>query len=109
MKIISNALLLLAAAAPLAAQQTVHYPDNQHANPPALGFPFYTPGGGLAGLAVRTQFLCPDSFLQTQGLPAGFVTSIGLSIGGAGFYDQFVIRTLEPDPAVLAPKPSFHR
>ncbi|MEC7726701.1 MAG: hypothetical protein VYD05_14365 [Planctomycetota bacterium] len=92
MKKTISTLLLLAAATPLHAQQTVHYPDSQHANPPALGFPFYTPGGGLAGLAVRTQFLCPDSFLQTQGLSAGFVTSIGFSLGGAGFYDQFVLR-----------------
>ena len=91
MRIIKTSLFLIAACLPATAQQ-VHYPDSQHANPPGLGFPFYTPGGGLAGLTVRTQFLCPDSFLQTQNLSAGFVTSIGLSIGGAGFYDQFVIR-----------------
>jgi hypothetical protein len=68
-----------------------------------LGFPLYTPGGGAAGLTVRIQFLCPASFLQQQGLSAGFVESVGLSIGGAGLYTEFVIRAGSSSVASLGP------
>lgn len=85
-------LLLSLTAAPICTQQLVHYPDDQHAVPPALGFPFYTPGAGTSGNSVRVQFYCPDSFLMNEGLAAGYVTHIGLSIGGAAPYDEFVIR-----------------
>ena len=73
-------------------QGIVHYPDNQHANPPQFAFPFYTPGVGSNGDGVRTQFHCPDTFLQSAGLTAGYVTSVGFSLAGTGDYDQFVLR-----------------
>jgi len=75
------------------AQEVVHFPDSAHAAPPAnIAFPFYTPGGGAAGLDVRAQFLCPDAFLSTQPITAGYVTHVGFSIGGEAAYGQFVLR-----------------
>jgi len=110
MRTLSTTLLLLAACAPLAAQQVVHYPDDVNANPPGFGFPFYTPGAGSSGNSVRVQFYCPDNFLMNEGLSTGFVTHVGLSIGGAAPYDEFVIRagttsvlSLGPDWAVNLP------
>ena len=107
---IQRLLPLFAAIAPLSAQQVVHYPDDQHANPPVFAFPLYTPGVGQNGDSVRVQFRCPDSFLVNEGLAAGFVTKIGLSIAGAAPYDEFVLRAgtttasgLGPDWAVNLP------
>ena len=103
------ALVAAVLGAPLCAQN-VHYPDAQHANPPQFGFPLYTPGAGQNGNSVRVQFHCPDSFLQTQGVQAGYVVSIGLSIAGSAPYDEFVLRcgttsvaTLGADWAVNLP------
>ena len=60
MNIIKSSVLLLAIAAPVAAQQplVVHYPDATLSNPPNLGFPFYTPGGGSAGLRPKAARSC---------------------------------------------------
>jgi len=105
MNIIKSSVLLLAIAAPVAAQQplVVHYPDATLSNPPNLGFPFYTPGGGSAGLTVRYQVICPASWLAQQAPQAGFVSSIGFSIAGAGLYDQFVVRAGTSDQTSLQP------
>ena len=92
MKPLLSALLLSLTAAPVCAQQVVHYPDDQLANPSVFGFPFYTPGVGSAGNGVRVQFYCPDNFLANEGLTAGYVTHVGLSIAGAAPYDDFVLR-----------------
>lgn len=72
--------------------QSVDFPGVPVANPPAVAFPFYTPGGGSTGDTVRVQFLCPDAFLATQNLPAGLVTRIGFSLAGTATYDQFTLR-----------------
>jgi hypothetical protein len=92
MRHLTPSLLFAAIAAPIAAQQVVHYPDDQHASPPAFGFPLYTPGVGANGDSVRVQFRCPDAFLANQGLSSGFVTKVGLSVAGAAPYDEFVLR-----------------
>lgn len=90
---LAAALLGAALSLPTAAvAQDVYYPDATHDVPPTVAFPFYTPGVGSTGDSVRVQFLCPDSFLGTQSLSAGYVTSIGLSVGGAAQYEEFVLR-----------------
>lgn len=74
------------------AQQVVDYDTSTLASPPAFGYPLYTPGAGSLGRTVRVQFLCPDSYLGTQGLAVGFVTHIGLSLAGQATYDTFQLR-----------------
>jgi hypothetical protein len=92
MKPLFATLLFSLAATPICAQQVVHYPDDVLANPSVYGFPFYTPGAGSSGTSVRVQFYCPDSFLVSEGLTAGYVTHVGLSVAGAAPYDPFVLR-----------------
>lgn len=77
---------------PAAAQQLVDYDTSTLANPPAFGFPLYTPGAGSTGATVRTQWHCPDAFLSQQNLSAGFVTHVGLSLAGQATYSTFVLR-----------------
>jgi hypothetical protein len=84
--------LLTLAAAAANAQAVVDYDTSTLANPPAFGYPLYTPGVGSLGQTVRVQWLCPAPFLGAQ-LPApGFVTHIGLSLAGTATYDTFVLR-----------------
>ena len=83
------ACVLLSAQLPA---QTVDFPGGPLANPPAVAFPFYTPGGGSTGDTVRAQFLCPDVFLAAQNLPAGLVTRIGFALAGTATYDMFTLR-----------------
>jgi hypothetical protein len=84
--------LLSAAPAVLPAQQVLDYDHSVLAAPPAYGYPLYTPGAGSLGQTVRTQFLCPESFLTAQSIGAGLVTHIGLSLAGEATYDTFVLR-----------------
>ena len=105
MNIIKSSILLLAVAAPVAAQQptVVHYPDATLSSPPTVGFPFYTPGGGSVGLTLRYQVICPASFLATQGTQAGFVSSVGVSLAGEGQYNEYVVRAGTSSVANLGP------
>lgn len=86
--VLGTTVLLLAA---LPAQQ-VDFPGVPLATPPAVAFPFYTPGGGSTGDTVRVQFLCPDAFLATQNLAAGLVTHVGFALAGTATYDVFTLR-----------------
>ncbi|MEZ6037123.1 MAG: hypothetical protein R3F29_06560 [Planctomycetota bacterium] len=96
------AALFAAFALPAAVvAQDVYYPDATHDVPPMVAFPFYTPGVGATGDSVRVQFLCPDTFLSTQALAEGYVTSIGLSVGGAAAYEQFLLRAGASDATTL--------
>lgn len=93
---IPSPFLLAAAAACLTsgarAQHVVDYDTSTLANPPAYGFPLYTPGAGSTGATVRAQWLCPDAFLSQQNLSSGFVTHIGLSLAGQATYSTFELR-----------------
>jgi hypothetical protein len=109
------AALALALAGALSAQ-TVAFPGVPLASPPSIAFPFYTPGGGSTGDTVRAQFLCPDSFLSTQGLQPGLVTHVSFSLAGAAVYDVFELRvgatsvpTLGPDWSVNLPDQRLQR
>lgn len=85
--LVAGALLLAELSA-----QVVDFPGVPLANPPAVAFPFYTPGGGSTGDTVRVQFLCPDAFLAAQNLSAGLVTRIGFALAGTATYDVFTLR-----------------
>lgn len=97
-----GAASVLAVAGGLTAQ-TVAFPGVPLASPPSVAFPFYTPGGGSTGDTVRAQFLCPGSFLSTQGLQPGLVTHVSFSLAGAAVYDVFELRVGATTVATLGP------
>ena len=87
------ALVAASSAAQAPALQTlvVDYDDGALASPPALGFPFYTPGGGSAGQTVRVQFHCPPGFGALPTTPM-LCTRVGVQLAGQATYGTFRIR-----------------
>lgn len=89
---ISLLTAVLALPAALSAQALrVDFDDSAPTPSPAVLAPFYTPGGGSAGLTVRTQYLCPSDF---PGLPRSTMrcTAIGFQVEGVGTYSTFDLR-----------------
>jgi hypothetical protein len=102
-----STLLVAALVGSAVDAQTIDFPSSTLASPPAVAFPFYTPGGGSTGDTVRAQFLCPDAWLQGQNLAAGLVTRIGFSLAGAATYDTFVLRAGATNVTALGSDWSF--